>query len=129
MIPGAGWEASFSWLTASPVTQPCLLLSPPPAFPLLSFLSLSALLSQLLTFSVTGWKGLQDQPSGPQGNSDLSGPVAEQGLGRGMQAQINLVSMHPHINSLASCPCSCPNSIFCVTNVQQGLGNKDLEHS
>lgn len=92
--PRDGLGGLLPWLTASPVPQPFLLLS------LLSFspqisppcpFSLSALLSQLLTFSVTGWKGLQDHPSGPQGNSDLSGTVAEQGLGREMQAQMGVL--------------------------------------
>ena len=70
-LPGTGREAAF----------PCSLhlwpsiLFPPPAP--------ASLLAQLLTFSVTGWKGLQDQPGGPQGDGDLPGPVAEQGLRRG----------------------------------------------
>lgn len=58
--------------------------SPPaPSFPLLVPF-FSALIFQLLTFSVTGWKGLQDQASGTQRNGDFLGPVAEQGLGKRM---------------------------------------------
>lgn len=89
-LPGTGREAAF----------PCSLclwsstLSPPPAP--------ASLLAQLLTFSVTGWKGLQDQPSGPQGDGDLPGPVAEQGLGRGTQGQMGSSGQgtHRHSNSL-----------------------------
>lgn len=88
-----GWEASFPWLASSPVTRPSILL--PASCPF----ALSALLSHLLTFRVTGWKGLQDQLRGPQGNGSLSGPVAEQGLGRAMQAQMGVLrtTLSPHI--------------------------------
>lgn len=93
-FPGTGKEAAF----------PCSLhlwpstLSPPPAP--------ASLIAQLLTFSVTGWKGLQDQPSGPQGDGDLLVPVAEQGLGRGTQGQKGSSGQgtHPHINSLLVSP-------------------------
>lgn len=93
-LPEMGREAAFSRsLHLWPST-----LFPPPAP--------ASLLAQLLTFSVTGWKGLQDQPGGPQGDGDLPGPVAEQGLWRGTQGQKGSSGQgtHPHINSLLVSP-------------------------
>lgn len=60
-------------------------LFPPLSLIFSSSLHLFTLHSQILTFSVTGWNGLQDQACGPQRNSDLPGPVAEQGLGTGIE--------------------------------------------
>lgn len=92
--------------------------SPPTAPPPVP--SLSPCFPQVLTFSVTGCEGLQDQPSGPQGNGDLLGPVAEQGLAGRVQ--------DPRGCSERRCPPGHPSLpapaltaiLVCITKAQGG---------
>lgn len=91
-LPGTGREAAF------PLFSLCLWSST------LSPLAPASLLAQLLTFSVTGWKGLQDQPGGPQGDGDLPGPVAEQLLGRAMQGQMGSSGQGTHRHIMSQAP-------------------------
>lgn len=92
-----------------------------------------SLLSPLLTVSVTGWKGLQDQPSGPQGTGDLLGAVAEQGLGRGRQEQLGVLRKALPWASSRQQSCFPPLpwlrflSMSLVSN--KGLAEKGSEHS